>query len=308
MAIVLPPLRPISGFTPLRSVEMRSSILVIFLASFLLEACQDQETISPTSIGRIQSRRRTGLIRSSPERLAKISVAGKSGFTGKIPPQFSLNMPPPEPVGQANEGACVAWAVAYAARSFYQSQNFIHANGKVDYGAVFSPEYVYNQTKISADCEKGSYFISSDKHTGALDLLVNQGVCLWKDMPYSDVSCALLPNATQKDIAANYRIKAYAKVEGFTSIDLKKLLLKHPIIIGATVDEGFLNADAKYIWKSPSGAKIGSHAMVLIGFDDAKNAFKILNSWSTNWGNQGYSWLDYNYYTQVVFESYVLSL
>ncbi|WP_353485134.1 C1 family peptidase [Haliscomenobacter sp.] len=288
---------------------MRYVTLAIVLASFLLGACQDNETvITPEPIGKILGRRQLGLNRTPPERLAKIKLAEKSSFNGKLPTSFNLKMPPPEPTGQANEGACVAWATAYAARSFYQDNNFINPDATINYSSVFSPEYVYNQIRISSDCEKGAYFVTTDKHLGALDLLVEQGVCLWKDMPYTDVSCKELPNPNQKALATGYRIASYAKVEGFSTVELKKMLLKQPILVGVNSDDGFENANAQFIWKSPIGNKTSGHATVVIGFDDAKNAFKILNSWGNKWGDQGYSWLDYGYYNQVVFEAYILAL
>jgi C1A family cysteine protease len=56
---------------------------------------------------------------------------------------------------------------------------------------------------------------------------------------------------------------------------------------------------------------IGSHAVVAIGYSDrievgdkakgypkTKGAFLIQNSWSTDWGENGYGWLPYEYVTQ----------
>ena len=45
------------------------------------------------------------------------------------------------------------------------------------------------------------------------------------------------------------------------------------------------------------GKKKGSgHAMVIIGYDDSKfgGAFEIMNSWSSNWGVDGKSWIKYS--------------
>lgn len=37
-----------------------------------------------------------------------------------------------------------------------------------------------------------------------------------------------------------------------------------------------------------------NHAVVLIGWDDNKQAWLLRNSWGTNWGDQGYCWIKYN--------------
>ena len=36
--------------------------------------------------------------------------------------------------------------------------------------------------------------------------------------------------------------------------------------------------------------------MVLVGYDDSQNAFKLINSWGTEWGEEGYAWVDYDYF------------
>jgi len=45
--------------------------------------------------------------------------------------------------------------------------------------------------------------------------------------------------------------------------------------------------------------------MLVVGFDDARRAFKVMNSWGTNWGNDGFCWLDYSYFPKAVKEGYV---
>ena len=37
------------------------------------------------------------------------------------------------------------------------------------------------------------------------------------------------------------------------------------------------------------------HAVLCIGYDDKKQAWHCKNSWGTNWGEEGFFWLDYNY-------------
>jgi hypothetical protein len=45
--------------------------------------------------------------------------------------------------------------------------------------------------------------------------------------------------------------------------------------------------------------------MVVIGYSDSKNAFKVLNSWGRTWGDQGYGWIDYVSFRNLVREAYV---
>ena len=36
-----------------------------------------------------------------------------------------------------------------------------------------------------------------------------------------------------------------------------------------------------------------NHAILIVGWDDDKNAWLIKNSWGTDWGENGYAWIDY---------------
>jgi hypothetical protein len=42
-----------------------------------------------------------------------------------------------------------------------------------------------------------------------------------------------------------------------------------------------------------TGTNEGGHAMLVVGYDDAISAYKVMNSWGTSWGNAGYFWFDY---------------
>jgi C1A family cysteine protease len=36
-----------------------------------------------------------------------------------------------------------------------------------------------------------------------------------------------------------------------------------------------------------------NHAILLVGWDDAKGAWLMKNSWGVRWGEAGYMWIDY---------------
>jgi C1A family cysteine protease len=48
------------------------------------------------------------------------------------------------------------------------------------------------------------------------------------------------------------------------------------------------------------------HAMVAVGYDDAKQAFLIQNSWGPSWGNKGYGWFGYDFWKRNVRVGHVI--
>ena len=42
---------------------------------------------------------------------------------------------------------------------------------------------------------------------------------------------------------------------------------------------------------------VGGHAVLAVGFDNAKQAFLVRNSWGKDWGLAGYFWMPYAYAT-----------
>ena len=59
------------------------------------------------------------------------------------------------------------------------------------------------------------------------------------------------------------------------------------------------------VWKSSQERTLGGHAMVLVGYDDHRHAFKVLNSRGRIWGDGGYGWIDFDFFRKVVDEAFV---
>ena len=212
----------------------------------------------------------------------------------------SLIMPPVQ--NQGGEASCAAFAIGHAARSvdyFYKTNATSYSNT----GNVFSPEFVYNQTK-AGDCGSGTGV------TTALDFLKTNGVCTWQSMPYSSSNgCSLMPTSLQTSEAANYKIASYSKIITSDKTAMKSMIdNKKAVIITVAVDNSFTSALSGFIWKAYTGSPGFSHALVICGYDDSKNAYKVFNSWGTGWGDSGYSWIDYDFLPNASFYySYVIN-
>lgn len=217
-----------------------------------------------------------------------------SGRLMDLPASFSLEMPP---IGnQGEEFSCIGFACAYAARSYqYHRDNQI---SYTDYNDKFSPEFLYNSIKASGDCQIPT------NYRNALEFLKNYGVCTWAKMPYSSTNgCSILPNQEQKDNASLFKIVDYKRIKITTDNYIKRILQENnPILIGVQLDAGFKSKTNNVTWKTQEGQLLGGHAMVICGWDDNRDggAWKVMNSWGTDWHDNGYGWISYDYLDNVV--------
>jgi hypothetical protein len=217
-----------------------------------------------------------------------------------LPSAYQITMPA---VGyQGSEGSCVTFAAVYYMRSAEQYR--LAAGGGYNFSTnVFSPEFVYNQTKTSSSCASGSSLINT------LNFMFTKGVCTWQSMPYTSTDCSLLPTASQITEAANYKIKSYSQILSNDQTAIKTLLSSgHALAFTFTADDNFYTAGPGYIWKAYSSTIYGPHAITLCGYDDAKHAYRAVNQWGTTWGDGGYIWIDYDFFAQITSSAYTIAL
>jgi C1A family cysteine protease len=106
-----------------------------------------------------------------------------------------------------------------------------------------------------------------------------------------------LPTTTQSSEALNYKISTYSKISILDRTAIKAMISqRHPVIITILADNSFVSARTGFIWKTFSGSGNLPHCIVICGYDDSKNAYKVMNSWGTTWGDAGFSWIDYNFF------------
>ncbi len=127
------------------------------------------------------------------------------------------------------------------------------------------------------------------------------GVCPETDWPYDIATFADKPPRKDYKDALKDRVVTYesAPQELF---GLKSVLASGlPVVFGFTVYESF---EGEQVAKtgimpmpSPSEAVVGGHAVLMVGYDDAHDRFKVRNSWGTSWGQEGYFEMPYPYAT-----------
>ena len=230
-----------------------------------------------------------GMLFEKQDKLAGIPLASTPFGGGELPASVDLSDKMPPVGNQGIQQSCVAWAVAYALTSYQEKQ-------ELGQQYLFSPSFIYNQ--INNGMNAPTYV------TDALNVLSDQGVCELTEMPYNENDWLTKPSATAKEDAKKFRIDFWRQVNIQDTKEVKaQLAAGYPVIIGADVtkefiDEGYAKK-ADFIWKD-AGTSAGGHCMLLVGYNDQKNAFRVMNSWGKDWGDNGFTWIDYKFFPTVI--------
>lgn len=246
----------------------------------------------------------------NPQEYKKAQVyEGLDETKNDLPEQVSLLAHAPDRKNQGEQGSCVAWSSAYAARSILESVS----TGQNPNNTTFSPSFMYNQ--IGLDGCQGSYIIR------AMQNLTNVGAVAFTEFPYNDKDCTTQPDGSLVSKAQQYKMLGFTRLsgdEGTTEINvhaIKEHLAKDvPVVIGMMVGGSFMHdMMGQDVWHPTEDDRnkvgFGGHAMCVIGYDDRKEggAFQIMNSWGNEWGNKGIAWVKYNDFKDFVREAYGLN-
>ncbi|OWY23603.1 hypothetical protein C7N43_03665 [Sphingobacteriales bacterium UPWRP_1] len=244
-----------------------------------------------------QKKRATGL---RFDDAAYNAVQRKSDFKGHLfatmPFSASLKQYCPNVGNQGEIGSCVGWASAYAATTILNAIKYGWTDKSTITSYALSALFVYNQIKIGT-CDDGS------RIPDAAHFLKENGSCLNNSFTSSD--CYTLPPDNLFAEAGQYKIKDYSIL--FTTEETnaneriykikQSIADKIPVIIGMTVSEDFMDLKQgtdTWNYNPDNFIYAGGHAMCIIGYDDSRGAFEVMNSWDTNWANNGFVWIKYN--------------
>lgn len=248
--------------------------------------------------------------RLNKDTFAKASVyEGLDPNKNDLPEAVSLLKYAPDRLNQGQQGSCVAWSSAYAARTILEASS----NGISGNQTAFSPAFMYNQIGLEG-CQ-GSYIIR------AMENLTKVGAVPFNDFPYTDQDCQRQPSGQLIQEAGQKRMIGFTRLTGDEdagNIDIhaiKEHLAKDvPVVIGMMVGGSFMQEMmGQDVWHPNSDdynmMGFGGHAMCVIGYDDRKEggAFQIMNSWGKEWGNNGIGWVLYKDFKHFTREAYGLN-
>ncbi len=208
-----------------------------------------------------------------------------------LPSKVDLSPLCPPVYDQGSLGSCTANAIAAAyefdllrqkKRLFTPSRLFIYYNERAIEGTI--------REDAGAELRDG------------IKTLVNLGTCTESTWPYVISKFARKPTKAAYTQGLRHQAVSYQRLDNTQIGQLKSCLASgFPIMFGFTVYESFESQDVAntgvVAYPQPSEGVVGGHAVLLVGYDDATQTFKVRNSWSASWGLKGYFTLPYSYVT-----------
>ena len=189
---------------------------------------------------------------------------------------------------QGNLGSCTGNALAGAVE-FLERRDGVHS--LVDVSRLF---IYYNERVIEHTVQEDSGAMIRD----GIKTLVKQGVCSERSWPYVIAKFAKKPGAACYKEARDHQVTVYARLE--TADEMRACLADgFPFVFGFSVYESFESAAVARTGVAPMPRRneklLGGHAVLAVGYDDARKRFLVRNSWGTGWGMKGYFTLPYDY-------------
>ncbi|MCK5573728.1 MAG: T9SS type A sorting domain-containing protein [Bacteroidetes bacterium] len=224
------------------------------------------------------------------------SVEAADGTTRKI------NLDGLPPVGdQVVGGSCFAWAAAYYYLSHLQWQEF--GWDVNDPAHQCSPAFIYNLTNGGVDNGASE---GVNARADAFKVLETMGCATMADMPYDYRTYRAFPS--EKAFRNGMRFRTLSTHNITTRTDSGLQVLKDHLVAGNLAVLGIFgfrnfdiinSYDDTYCVSQTSGKRLYWHEVTIIGFDDSMStadgmgAFRLVNSFGTGWGDNGFFWMSY---------------
>ncbi len=239
------------------------------------------------------SARTQGAIIETLEELQKVPTPPE--FRGVLPPRIDLSATIPPPGDQGPTGSCASWASTYSAAS--------QAGRRAGLGPALrlGPSFTYNKLSRDVLCQAGT------ATSATLDMLRDVGALPLEEYVFDGGWCGRLPTAAELQRASKYRIKSWTKFDAKV-IELVKAQLARgvPVVFDMRPTPQFMQFKGDGVLDIPGVMNGIGHSMIAVGYDDARNAFRIQNSWGRGFGEGGYAWLSYEFWTRNVQVGYVI--
>ncbi len=202
--------------------------------------------------------------------------------------------------GQGHLGSCVGNAIVGAYELLLNKEmpsSFVN----------LSRLFVYYNARLLEGTENednGAYIRNGIKGVS------KYGICKENLWPYNIDKFADKPTPICYEDAKNRNIKNYFRLINLSDM-LDALNNNIPVVFGIVVYENFEEIDATNIVleiPDKNAQDIGAHAVCLVGYNLPQKKFLVRNSFGTNWGNNGYFWITFDYAETESLDSWIFDI
>ncbi len=214
--------------------------------------------------------------------LPVVKLPKKVDYTGKMSPVRD----------QGDEGTCVGFATTAGMKEYQEKQDYEKL-------VLLSPRFLYNECKKidGLPGEEGTTIRT------AMKVLKKAGVCQEKFWPYKPHQKDK-PKPGAGTNAAKFRVLTFARILNLAELKMN-LANKGPCVMGIQVFQGMMDTKTGVVPLPRSGeSPLGGHAICPVGYDDSSKSIKFKNSWTAEWGDQGYGYLPYAYIEKYMMDAW----
>lgn len=236
------------------------------------------------------SQRRYGWIPDLPDQ-RDFMYAAPPPVLQALPPSMDLTAQCPDVYDQGQLGSCTANAIAAA----FQFDELREKAPDVSTPSRLFIYYGERAIEHSVNEDSGAQIRDGIK------VVARNGVCPEKEWPYDIAKFTQKPPQNCFTDAKKYRAVTYQRL--IQDLNTMKGCLSegYPFACGIAVYESFESPEVAKTGMVPMPTaqekSLGGHAILIVGYDDAKRLFTFRNSWGTDWGQKGYGFLPYAYLT-----------
>ncbi len=242
-----------------------------------------------------------------------------ASIAGQLPGSVDLGRYLPPVGSQGSQGSCVSWAMTYGLTSYlFGAQRGANPTSS---SQIFSPAYTHNQVMNYANCHSGPPGLHPVR-----DILQGQGAVPLSVLRYStqQQGCTTRITSEMRETASQYRIRQALYIDKFRQLiqsaspptsavlsssdinNIKTSLSRgYPVAVAIRTYEefmrlNFLNSVQRTTTpRTGTNQNHGYHAILVVGYDDSKQTFKIMNSWGRNWGKRGFGEISYDVFAKI---------
>lgn len=215
------------------------------------------------------------------------------------PLNASLKMYCPSVYDQGDIGSCTANAICSAYQIIQKSKNLKDTD--------FQPSrlFIYYQTRLIENNNDSEELTDSGANVihGA-HYLISNGICSEKLWPYDITKYNMTPPSECYIDAENHRAKNYVVIPNNRQLiyNIESSIVNgSPVMCAIAVYDSFESSNTAktgvVTMPTKDESLLGGHEMCIIGYTRTKELFTVLNSWGDDWGDKGFCYIPYNYFT-----------